>query len=37
MATTLARSSGTLVAVNAQFGAPPDNPAEVVLFQLNGS
>ena len=37
VATTLARSSGTLVAMNAQFGAPPDNPAEVVLFRLNGS
>ena len=37
VATTLARSGGTLVAVNAQFGAPPDDPAEVVLFRLNGS
>ena len=35
-ATTLARSGGTLVAVNAQFGAPASNPAELVLLPLHG-
>jgi hypothetical protein len=33
-ATTLARSGGTLVAVNAQFAPPPIDPeAEVVLLR----